>query len=94
MQSSAPAPKKLSTIQRLKPELDPRTLVNPSKINSLLKMQEMLFIYNAVLDGWTVRKLDNDKYEFQKALQKVTSDVCLDSYLREFVEYYLQSLAE
>jgi len=83
-------------IQRINtgPVLDPLRLVNPNKINSLLKMQEMLFIYNAVLDGWTVRRLDDDRYEFQKDLQKVTSDVCLDSYLREFVDYYLQAHAD
>lgn len=69
---------------------DPRQLINPQRINSLLKMQEMLFIYNAVLDGWNVRKLDDGRFEFQKERHLVTSDVCLDSYLRDFVDYYLR----
>ena len=53
-------------------------------------MQEMLFIYNAVLDGWAVRRLDDGRFEFQKERHKVTSDVCLDTYLRDFVDYYLK----
>ena len=71
-------------------EPDPKRLVNPNKINSLLKMQEMLFIYNAILDGWAVRQLPDGRFEFQKERHKVTSDVCLDGYLREFVDHYLK----
>ena len=76
-------------LKRIKEDLDRRRLIDPNKINSLLKMQEMLFIYNAIMDGWTVKSLDNGRFEFQKERHKVTSDVCLDGYLRDFVNYYL-----
>lgn len=69
---------------------DPRQLIKPQKINSLVKMQEMLFIYNAILDGWSVQRLNDGRFEFKKERQCVTSDVCLDNYLKEFVDYYLQ----
>jgi len=70
-------------------DLDPTKMINPGKVNSLLKMQEMLFIYNAVLDGWVVQKLPDDRFQFSKDRKQVTSDVVLDSYLKEFVNYYL-----
>ena len=53
-------------------------------------MQKMIFIYNAVLDGWAVRRLDEKRFEFQKERHRVTSDVCLDNYLKDFVDYYLK----
>jgi len=74
--------------------LNPQKLVNANSIDSLVKMQEMLFIYNAILDGWKVRRLEDGRFEFQKDRHLVTSDVCLDNYLREFVDYYLRDLAK
>lgn len=36
------------------------------KINNYKKFHEMLFIYNAVLSGWTVRKVSDYKFKFTK----------------------------
>ena len=41
---------------------------------SLLEVQKMLFIYGAVNDGWTVRMLPNNKFEFTKSKQEVKID--------------------
>jgi hypothetical protein len=57
---------------------------------SLIELQKMLFIYNAINDGWTVRKLDDGRYEFQKQRIKTTSDVCMDNYLEKFISYYMK----
>ena len=35
-------------------------------MNNYKKFYEMLFIYNAVLNGWTVKKLQNCKLKFTK----------------------------
>lgn len=37
-----------------------------NKIDNYKKFYQMLFIYNAVLDGWTVRKVNNTKFKFTK----------------------------
>ena len=37
-----------------------------NKMNNYKKFQQMLFIYNAVLNGWTVRKINNYKFKFTK----------------------------
>lgn len=58
--------------------------------NSMLKLQEMIFIYNAIRDGWTVHMLQDGRYEFQKERKKITSDVYMDSYIQNFIKYYMK----
>jgi hypothetical protein len=41
-------------------------------INTFYKM---LFIYNALTDGWTIRKLDNNNIEFKKKKKKAYGKV-------------------
>ena len=43
----------------------------------------MLFVFNAVLSGWTVKMVDNDKFEFKK--DRKNQEVNLDNYLRTFI---------
>ena len=50
----------------------------------LLQFQKMGFIYNAIENGWTVKKRDN-KYVFTKN-KKGEKEVFLDTYLRQFLE--------
>lgn len=33
---------------------------------NLKNLHEMVFVYNAIMDGWTVRKLHNGKIRFKK----------------------------
>lgn len=47
-------------------------------------MQKMAFLYNAIEEGWDVKKLD-DKYIFSKKHEDKT-EVYLDSYLQKFLE--------
>ena len=47
-------------------------------------LQKMTFLYNALENGWDIKKTD-DKYIFSKK-QKQKKEVYLDSYLREFLE--------
>ena len=56
-----------------------------NKVNvDLLQFQKMGFIYNAIENGWTVKKRDN-KYVFTKN-KKGEKEVFLDTYLRNFLE--------
>ena len=49
----------------------------------ILQVQKMLFVYNAVLSGWSVRKVGNGKFEFKK--DSSNREVNLEHYLRRFV---------
>lgn len=51
-----------------------------------LTMQKMVFIYNAILQGWTVKMVDRDKFEFTKGVIN-KREVNLEDYLRKFIEY-------
>ena len=52
-------------------------------INSMYKM---LFIYNAINEGWTVKKLDNDKYEFKNNNKEIKKEFFLENFLDKFID--------
>jgi len=69
--------------------------MGPVSLESLVDFQSMVFIYNAINDGWTVKKISEsegnlakNRYEFRKNDHRVTSEECLDEYLQKFVQYY------
>mgnify|MGYP001202660310 FL=1 len=50
----------------------------------------MVFIYNALLSGWTVKYLGNNKFEFLKPKSKIKRyELDLKDYLKKFVDYNL-----
>lgn len=53
----------------------------------VVNLHKMLFIYNAVLSGWTVKKMPGkDEFEFTKNLDNNTRrEINLMDYLRRFV---------
>lgn len=53
----------------------------------VVNLHKMLFIYNAVLSGWTVKKMQGkDEFEFTKNLDNNTRrEINLMDYLRRFV---------
>ena len=56
----------------------------------LVNLHKMIFIYNAVLSGWTVKKVATDKFEFMKSLDESTKrEVNLSDYIRKFILYNL-----
>ena len=50
-------------------------------------IQKMVFIYNALNDGWTVRKIDNNKFELLKDKEKIKKEIILDECIKNFVNY-------
>ena len=53
-------------------------------------IHKMIFIFNALHDGWTVRKIDNDKFEFLRDTENIKEEIILDDYLRKFVQQNFQ----
>ena len=62
----------------------------PSSLNNtnVIEMQKMVFLYNAILEGWTVKLLDENRFEFQKDTNKI-KNINLEDYLRKFVLFNL-----
>ena len=50
-------------------------------------IQKMIFIFNALNDGWSVKKLDTDKYEFIKDKEKLKKEVVLEECIKKVVKY-------
>lgn len=50
------------------------------------EIQKMVFIFNAINDGWTVKKLDVDTYEFNMDKEKIKKEIVLDDYLKKFIK--------
>lgn len=70
-------------------EIDIPKMCSPDKFDTILDFQKMIFIYNAVNDGWTVKILPDGKYEFSKKDLKYTSIDCLDTYLKSFIKNFM-----
>ena len=54
-----------------------------------LTLQKMIFVYNALLQGWTVRSLGDDKFEFTRSTEEIKREVNLKDYLRKFIQFNL-----
>lgn len=52
----------------------------------ILNLHKMLFIYNAVLNGWVVRKTSDNNFEFKKSKNVVKKEIYLDNYVQNFVK--------
>ena len=72
-------------------DLDLSNLIdNPILTESNLKhneVQKMLFIYNAVNDGWTIRKIGFDKFELLKDNEHIKKEIVLEEYLKKYIKY-------
>ena len=52
----------------------------------LLNIYKMTFIYNAVLNGWTVKKLKNNNFEFSNNNEELKKEFYLDNFIKDFVQ--------
>ena len=50
-------------------------------------IQKMVFIYNALNDGWTVKKIDNNRFELLKDKGKIKKEIMLDECIKNFINY-------
>jgi hypothetical protein len=51
-------------------------------------VQKMLFIFNAINDGWTVKKIGNDKYEFIKDKEQLKEEIILEECIKKYINSY------
>ena len=54
--------------------------------DGVVDLQKMVFIYNAVQNGWKVKKITDDKYVFKKSKDDVSREVYLDEYVSNFLK--------
>ena len=52
----------------------------------MMTIYKMTFVYNAVLNGWTVKKLKDKKFEFSKNKEEIKKEFYLDNFLEKFVD--------
>jgi hypothetical protein len=55
-------------------------------INSNIDIQKMIFIFNALQDGWTVKKIEKDKFEFIKDTQYIQKEIVLQDCIKEYIK--------
>jgi adenosyl cobinamide kinase/adenosyl cobinamide phosphate guanylyltransferase len=56
---------------------------------SAKELQKMIFIYNALDDGWTVRKINSHKYELLKdneEKKEIILEDCIVKYIKDDVK--------
>ena len=51
----------------------------------LIKLYKMIFIYNALKNGWAIKMLDHDQFEFKKSKKK-EKRINVNNYLTEFIK--------
>ena len=56
---------------------------NITSVGDIVHIQKMLFVFNALLSGWTVKMVGTNTFEFKK--DRKNQEVNLDNYLRRFV---------
>jgi len=61
------------------------TLRNQYKDLNKDEIRKMIFIYNALNDGWTVNKLENNKFQFKKDKEKAPEEFYLNGFLQDFL---------
>jgi len=50
-------------------------------------IQKMVFIFNALNDGWSVKKIDNDRFEFIKDNEQIKKEVILEDCIKKYIKY-------
>lgn len=50
-------------------------------------IQKMIVIFNALNDGWSVRKIEDDKFEFIKNNEKIQKEIILEDCIKKFIKY-------
>jgi hypothetical protein len=50
-------------------------------------IQKMVFIFNALNDGWSVKKIDNDRFEFIKDNEQIKKEIILEDCIKKYIKY-------
>lgn len=49
-------------------------------------VQIMVFVYQALEEGWVVSKVEDGRYELSKPLQNITQQVLADQFPKDFLQ--------
>ena len=52
-------------------------------------IQKMIFIFNALNDGWIVKKIQRDKYEFTKDNESIQKEIILEDFIKKYLKVSL-----
>jgi hypothetical protein len=47
-----------------------------------ITVQKMVFVFNSLNDGWTVRKIEDNKFEFIKDKGRIKKEILLDEFIK------------
>ena len=50
-------------------------------------IQKMVFIYNALNDGWEVKKIGHEKYELIKDKEHIKKEIVLNECIKKYIKY-------
>ena len=60
-----------------------RNLLNSNSNISYNIIQRMVFLCNALNDGWSIKKLNNNKYEFTKNKEKlIKKEIDIEEFIK------------
>tara|TARA_B110000037_G_C17012412_1_gene461868 strand:+ start:38 stop:220 length:183 start_codon:yes stop_codon:yes gene_type:complete len=48
----------------------------------IITLQKMIFIYKAIKNGWTVKNIGNNKFEFIKDKSKIKKEINLEEFIK------------
>jgi hypothetical protein len=62
---------------------------NNERLIDYKDIQKMIFIFNALNDGWTVKKIQRDKYEFTKDNESIQKEIILEDFIKKYLKVSL-----
>ena len=62
---------------------------NNERLIDYKDIQKMIFIFNALNDGWTVKKIQRDKYEFTKDNESIQKEIILEDFIKKYLKISL-----
>ena len=62
---------------------------NNERLIDYKDIQKMIFIFNALNDGWTVKKIQRNKYEFTKNNESIQREIILEDLIKKYLKVSL-----
>lgn len=50
------------------------------------ELYKMIFIYNTLINGWTVKMLDNNQFQFTNSNKEIRKKYLSKTFLRDFID--------
>lgn len=60
--------------------------MNHERLIDYKDIQKMVFIFNALDDGWVIRKISESKYEFIKNNKKIQKEIILEECIKKYLK--------